>query len=329
MVHFGQIVLGPPGSGKTTYVASMSEPLRSLGRKVAIINLDPANESIGSEEYTPDINIGELIHLEDVMSSLGLGPNGALIYCMEFLESNVEWLIQSIKKIDMGTYIMIDCPGQVELYTHNTAVKSIIKKLESQPLDVRLAAVHLVDAHYCSDPGKYISVCLTSLNTMLQIELPHINVLSKVDLIEKCGKLRFNIDYYTEVLDLNYLINSIDNDPFYRKYKKMNKAITDLVDNYSLVNFIPLSVKCKEQMLVVRNAVDKANGYCFGSEEERNLKAMMSSAMGDADFEYNKTSFVRENYMDADKSYNDEPEVKREKFGNDLDNIDISPGFQI
>ena len=33
----------------------------------------------------------------------------------------------------------------------------------------RLAAVHLVDSHYCSDPAKFISVCLTSLTTMLQV----------------------------------------------------------------------------------------------------------------------------------------------------------------
>jgi hypothetical protein len=53
----------------------------------------------------------------------------------------------------------------------------------------KLVAVHLVDSHYCSDPGKFISVLLTSLNTMLKVELPHVNVLSKIDLIEQYGKL--------------------------------------------------------------------------------------------------------------------------------------------
>jgi len=54
---------------------------------------------------------------------------------------------------------------------------------------MQLAAVHLVDAHLCSDPGKYISALLLSLSTMLHMELPHINVLSKIDLIESYGKL--------------------------------------------------------------------------------------------------------------------------------------------
>ena len=41
---FGQIVIGPPGAGKTTYCDFMSQLLRGLGRKVAILNIDPANE---------------------------------------------------------------------------------------------------------------------------------------------------------------------------------------------------------------------------------------------------------------------------------------------
>lgn len=57
------------------------------------------------------------------------------------------------------------------------------------PHVVQLTAVHLVDAHLCSDPGKYISALLLSLSTMLHLELPHVNVLSKIDLIESYGKL--------------------------------------------------------------------------------------------------------------------------------------------
>ena len=54
---------------------------------------------------------------------------------------------------------------------------------------LQLVAVHLVDSHYCSDPGKFISVLYTSLATMIQVELPHINVLSKIDLIRQFGEL--------------------------------------------------------------------------------------------------------------------------------------------
>ena len=88
-------------------------------------------------------------------------------------------------------------------------------------------------------------------------------------------------------------------DPFTAKHRKLTKAITELVQDYGLVTFIPLNVDSKEMMLNVRNAVDKANGYCFGSTvEERNIQSLMSSAFGASNFEYTKTQEVREKYMD-------------------------------
>lgn len=73
---FGQIVIGPPGSGKTTYCNGISQFLTSLGRRVAIINLDPANESL---PYQPAVDIGDLVGLEEVQEEIHLGPNGGMM----------------------------------------------------------------------------------------------------------------------------------------------------------------------------------------------------------------------------------------------------------
>jgi len=42
---FGQIAIGAPGSGKTTFCFAVKEYLEYFGRKTLVINLDPANES--------------------------------------------------------------------------------------------------------------------------------------------------------------------------------------------------------------------------------------------------------------------------------------------
>ena len=70
---FGQLVVGPPGSGKSTYCNGMQQYLTALGRKVAVINLDPANDSV---PYDCAVNIMDLICLEEVMKETKLGPNG-------------------------------------------------------------------------------------------------------------------------------------------------------------------------------------------------------------------------------------------------------------
>lgn len=46
IMPFGQVVVGPPGSGKTTYCAGMQQFLQQNGRDTIIINMDPANENI-------------------------------------------------------------------------------------------------------------------------------------------------------------------------------------------------------------------------------------------------------------------------------------------
>ena len=70
---FGQLVIGPPGSGKTTYCNGMQQYLRLLGRKAAVVNLDPANDAL---PYECAVDVGELVSLEAVMERMSLGPNG-------------------------------------------------------------------------------------------------------------------------------------------------------------------------------------------------------------------------------------------------------------
>lgn len=289
-VIFGQVVIGPPGSGKTTYCLGMQEFLSKLGRKVAVVNLDPANEGI---PYQCSVDIAELVTLEDVMDGLGLGPNGGLIYCMEYLEANFDWLQSKLDTLK-DHYFLFDCPGQVELYTHQNSLKNVFAQLAKW--NFRLAAVHLVDSHYCTDPGKFISVLCTSLSTMLHVELPHVNVLSKIDLVEQFGRLAFNLDYYAEVLDLSYLLDHLASDPFFRHYKRLNEKLVEIVEDYSLVSFIPLNIQDKERMKQVLQAVDKANGYCYGDSEKRNLEVMMSAAVG-ADFQFTSALAVQEKYI--------------------------------
>lgn len=274
--YYGQLVLGPPGAGKTTYCSQMSRLLRKLGRKVIIVNLDPANESMS---YNPDIDIRKLIVLEEVMEQYNLGPNGALLYCMEFLEKNLDWLINQIQG-DNSTNFIFDLPGQVELYCHHESLTNIFAKLSSES-NLQLCVVHLVDSHHCSDAGKFIAALMLSLSAMLKIGLPHINLLTKIDLLKKhMDKLQFGIDFYTEVLDLNYLIDSLDSDAFTNKYKKLNSAFVSIIEDYSLVSFQLVDMLREDSLIKVKNSVDKANGHVFKAEEGRHINSMLACAMG-------------------------------------------------
>jgi hypothetical protein len=77
----------------------MCEYLEYTGRKTAIINLDPANEANSNTRKQWAVDISRLITVADAMNDLELGPNGSLIFCMEYLEKNIDWLIKELKKI--------------------------------------------------------------------------------------------------------------------------------------------------------------------------------------------------------------------------------------
>lgn len=130
---YGQLVIGPPGSGKTTYCHGMQQFLTgAYHRKVVVVNLDPANDLL---PYECGIDIASLVSVEDTMKYLKLGPNGGLIYCMEYLEKNTDWLQHQLDQFK-DAYFLFDCPGQVELYTHHTAIRSIVERL--QQLDFKV-----------------------------------------------------------------------------------------------------------------------------------------------------------------------------------------------
>jgi hypothetical protein len=68
--------------------------------------------------YEAAIDITQLITLNDAMNSLNLGPNGGLVYCLEFLEKNVDWLLEHIARFK-DHYFIFDFPGQVcTLFIH-------------------------------------------------------------------------------------------------------------------------------------------------------------------------------------------------------------------
>ncbi|KAL6764987.1 GPN-loop GTPase [Haematococcus lacustris] len=259
---FGQFVIGPPGSGKTTFCNGMSQLMRSMGRKVALVNLDPANDVL---PYTPDVDIMDLVDLTNVMAELHLGPNGALVYAMDHLLHNMDWLRSALAPFEKeGAYVLFDLPGQVELFMMHDSLRVILTTI-TNTWHYRLAVAHLVDAHLCTDANKFISCLLLSLSTMLHLELPHINVLSKVDLLRQYGQLDFSLDFYTEVHDLQYLVRALGDSPFNARYRKLSAALCEVVQDFGMVSFVPLVIQDKKSAAHVLALLDKANGYVYAS----------------------------------------------------------------
>ena len=150
-------------------------------RRIHVVNLDPAAEQF-SYECLADVR--DLISVTDVMQELGLGPNGALVYCMEYLLQHVsDWLCHDIlSDLDEDDTVLLDCPGQVELVTHVPILKSLVEQL--QDWQGHVVTVYCLDVTFVlGDVTKFWSGSLLALAAMIALEVPHVNLLTKTDLL--------------------------------------------------------------------------------------------------------------------------------------------------
>lgn len=255
----------------------MQQFLLSLGRQPVLVNLDPANEFV---PYTSDVSVTEILTVTSIMTRHRLGPNGALLYCLKELETHrMDWLLDRLASFPEDSYFIFDLPGQVEITTCNPSLLHIIRTLQKHSF--QLAVVHLADAAYCADPFKYISMLIVTLKSMMQLECPQINVLSKLDLVKSYGQLPFRLEYYLNVQDLRYLLAALEEDAVGIRYRKLSAALCELVEEAGLLTFVPLAVEDKDCMAFLLGEVDKANGYVFGALTAGNetiLEAAVSQA---------------------------------------------------
>ena len=77
--------------------------------------------------------------------------------------------------------------GQIELYTHIPVMKQVVDQL--QKWNFRLCAVFLLDSQFLIETSKFFAGAMTALSAMVTLELPHVNVLSKMDLLDKKARI--------------------------------------------------------------------------------------------------------------------------------------------
>ncbi|PLN81475.1 GPN-loop GTPase [Aspergillus taichungensis] len=274
MSKFGVLVMGPAGAGKTTFCNAMIQHLQTTRRSCFYVNLDPAAETFN---YEPDLDIRELITLEDVMEEMGLGPNGGLIYCFEFLLQNLDFLSEALDPLSEEYLIIIDMPGQIELYTHVPLLPSLVNFLSrAGPLNINLCAAYLLESTFVVDKAKFFAGTLSAMSAMLMLEMPHVNILTKMDQVRDMVS-RKEMRRFTNV-DVQSLQDADEGvvegeeaeteDPTAaktvmsgRSFQRLNRAVAQLIDDFSMVSFLQLEVQDEDSVAAVLSHIDDAIQY--------------------------------------------------------------------
>lgn len=211
--------IGTAGSGKSTLTNTFKSWLELKSLDSITVNLDPGAENLN---YIPDVDIRDWISLKEVMDQYELGPNGAQIVCADMIAVNSQEIKESISGFNTN-YVLIDTPGQLELFVFRQSGKFIMDFLDK---DYSIIA-YLIDYSLANNASGFISQMLLSLNTNFRLKKPQINVLSKSDLLNDEDKEKIK----SWSRDINALANSIEKeDP--SVYREINEKILQILGDF-------------------------------------------------------------------------------------------------
>jgi len=166
---------GTAGAGKTTFVRAFADWMKSAGYDATILNLDPGAEN---PDLAPDVDIREWVQLADLQDEYGLGPNGAQVAAADMIALKIFEVKQAVAELKTD-YLLVDTPGQIELFAFREASKAIVDALSGD----RSVLAFLYDPALARTPIGFVSLLMLSATVEFRFRLPILNVLAKSDVL--------------------------------------------------------------------------------------------------------------------------------------------------
>jgi hypothetical protein len=166
---------GTAGAGKTSLVQSFSRWLSTNGYDSVMVNLDPGSES---SSFEPDVDIRDWVRLPEVMEEYGLGPNGAQVAAADLIAIKVFEVKKTLEEFRTD-YILVDTPGQVELFAFRESSRAIVDALSGD----RSLIAFLFDPSLAKTASGFVSLLMLSANVEFRFRLSTLNLLTKSDLL--------------------------------------------------------------------------------------------------------------------------------------------------
>lgn len=169
-------LVGTAGSGKSLLASKILDYYSRNGAFVGMLNLDPGVENL---PYTCDIDVRDYVDIVQIMKQYDLGPNGSMIMANDLIASKIDDLQKEIDNVNPD-YLIIDTPGQIELFAYRTSGPFLVQNLNVE----EKVSIFLHDGSLMTSPSNFVSIALLATSVKLRLGISQINVLTKTDLIE-------------------------------------------------------------------------------------------------------------------------------------------------
>ncbi|KAJ6987763.1 hypothetical protein D5086_016294 [Populus alba] len=173
------IVVGMAGSGKTTFLHRLVCHTQASRIRGYVLNLDPAVMTL---PYGANIDIRDTVKYKEVMKQFNLGPNGGILTSLNLFATKFDEVIQVIeKRADQLDYVLVDTPGQIEIFTWSASGAIITEAFASTFPTV---VAYVVDTPRSSSPVTFMSNMLYACSILYKTRLPLVLVFNKTDVAQ-------------------------------------------------------------------------------------------------------------------------------------------------
>ncbi|PIK57654.1 putative GPN-loop GTPase 1 [Apostichopus japonicus] len=143
-----------------------------------VINLDPA---VYETSYPTNIDIRDTVKYKEVMKQFGLGPNGGIMTSLNLFATRFDQVMQFVDKLTSETkYVILDTPGQIEVFTWSASGAIISESLASS---LPTVVLYIMDTARSVNPVTFMSNMLYACSILYKYKLPFILVMNKVDIV--------------------------------------------------------------------------------------------------------------------------------------------------
>ena len=237
-------VTGTAGAGKSLLTSKIKEYYAKNSSFPTTLNLDPG---VGKLPYSPDVDVRDYVDLNSLMEQYELGSNGSLIMANDLIATKIDDIQNEIDVINPD-YLIVDTPGQVELFAYRTSGPFFVKNLNAE----EKVNLFLYDGTMISSPANFVSLSLLSTSIRLRLGLPTINVLTKTDLIQ--DNLEKILEWSSNEYDLEgEVAKEVDGETL----SLISDMLQSLNKNEFLDDLIPVSNATGEGMVNLESALSR------------------------------------------------------------------------
>lgn len=184
------IVVGMAGSGKTTFMNRLVCHTQASNIRGYVINLDPAVLTL---PFGANIDIRDTVKYKEVMKQFNLGPNGGILTSLNLFATKFDEVISVIeKRADQLDYVLVDTPGQIEIFTWSASGAIITEAFASTFPTV---VTYVVDTPRSASPQTFMSNMLYACSILYKTRLPLVVAFNKTDVAQHQFALEWMEDF--------------------------------------------------------------------------------------------------------------------------------------